>query len=251
MKEKVEFSVLSYHPSLVTDENINVAIAFSVAPSNKREFYITNNWKRLESFDDELDISFMKKDLRGIKADFENSLFNDCSEFDMRDFVRFYVNELRFSHIEEVEVDNTLDFIECTKKVYMRFDYDHDKRLGKDKEIKYYKRLLREKQIKYQTKPIQGAFEERVQFDFTLGNHGFKFFTFENKNLNRMIDSAKSWAYTAKSLEDRFSVFFVFDIEEQDSDAFCAIRNILGRDATIVTREKVIPLVAQLSMQKE
>ena len=247
MNTIVEFSVLSYYPSLVTDENINVAIAFNIKPQNKRIFYITNNWRRLESFDDELDISFMKKDLQGIRADFENSLFNDSAEFNFKEFIRFYVNELRFNPIESMRTEDPLAFIEYTKKVCMRFDFERSKRLGKNKEVSFVKQLMKQRDIKYQTKPISGAFEENVRFDFVLNDHGFKFFSFENKDLNRMIDSAKSWAFTAGSLKDKYKIVFVFDTEELDSSSFRAIRRILERDAKIVSGSQIISFVSGLS----
>lgn len=81
MTELVEFSVLGYYPSIVTDENINVGILFHNIDRNERYFYITRNWKRLEGFDDELDIEFVKEYLAGMKAQVENSLFNLDASF--------------------------------------------------------------------------------------------------------------------------------------------------------------------------
>ena len=54
----IEYSVLGYYPSAISDEKINVGILFHELDSGRRTFYVMKNWECLEKFDNELDISF-------------------------------------------------------------------------------------------------------------------------------------------------------------------------------------------------
>jgi hypothetical protein len=64
--------------------------------TDERVFHIMSNWNRLESFDDELDIDFMKRYLYGIKNECERSLINKDETFSLKESIRFFVNELKF-----------------------------------------------------------------------------------------------------------------------------------------------------------
>ena len=90
---KVQFSALSYYPSIVTNENVNVGILFHNLATDERTFHIMKNWNRLESFDDELDIEFMKKYLYGIKNECERNLMNNNKELDLQYVTTKLINE--------------------------------------------------------------------------------------------------------------------------------------------------------------
>lgn len=81
---KIHFSVLSYYPSIDTNENINVGILFHILSTDERVFHIMSDWNRLESFDDELDIKFMKRYLFGIIKECEPNLINKDETFSLQ-----------------------------------------------------------------------------------------------------------------------------------------------------------------------
>jgi len=120
----VRFSVLSYYPTFLTNENINIGILFSVEDTNQAFFHSIKNWERAKAFDDELDIDFMKDYLKGITDEIENHLFNCKSKFNIEGFVKFYVNEYKFSSIQTIQTIDSDEFIDVTKKIYLKLDYE-------------------------------------------------------------------------------------------------------------------------------
>lgn len=246
---KVKFSVLSYYPSIVTDENINVGILFFNETTNQRSFYIMKNWKRLESFDDEIDISFMKHYLEGIKHEVIGDCFFGDGIFTIEEYTKFYVNDLRFSKIQEANLDKSeLDeFILLTQKVHMRLDYKKSDRLKRDEEIKYIKSLMRANKVQYSVSPLKGSFDEPIVYDYTVGDYGFKNFTFEGKEMNRLISNAKNWAFTAMENSDRYKTVFVYDVEKKDSVRYSQIMKILSKYAyKVMNTTDVINFIFQI-----
>ena len=230
---KIQFSVLSYYPSIVTNENINVGVLFHNLSTDERTFRIMKNWKRLESFDDELDIEFMKKYLYGIKNECERNLINMDKEFCLQEYIRFYVNDLKFCSIKEADVDiaDVEDFILITEKVHMRFDFDKSERLNRESEVKYIKMMMRFNKVKYSARLVTGGYDENVRYDYIVGNYAFKNFTFEGKKISRLIMNAKAWAHTAEAAKDKYKTIFVYDVEKDDSSDYRIIMNILGEHA--------------------
>lgn len=248
---KIQFSVLSYYPSIITNENVNVGILFHNLTTDERLFHIMKNWNRLETFDDELDLDFMKKYLQGIKKECENNILQYNDEFSLQDYIRFYVNELRFCPIKEVDVENAEDFIVMTAKVHMRLDYEKKERLSKDREVKYIKMLMHSNQIRYSVKPVIGGFHESVQYDYIVGDYGFKNFSFEDKKISKQIMNAKGWALTAQAMKDKYKTIFVYDVEKEDSADYRIIMNILGEYAyQVMSNAKVFDFVLKVQQQE-
>ena len=48
----VRFSVLSYYPTFLTNENINIGLLFSIEDTNQGFFHSIKNWERAKAFDD-------------------------------------------------------------------------------------------------------------------------------------------------------------------------------------------------------
>lgn len=227
----VRFSVLSYYPSFITEENINIGILFYISNINKAIFCATKNWDRVRAFDDELNINFMKDYLKGVSYEIESTLFNFNSVFDIEGFVKYYVNEYKFSTVQSIECENADTFIEETKKIYLKFDYDKTERLTKNQEHQYIYKLLRSSDIEYSREKVKGFFDENIQYDYIIGEYAIKFFTFEGKSLLRLISSAKIWAYNALEMQPKYKTIFIYDKEEKDVAYFSAIIDILSKNA--------------------
>ena len=118
----VKFSVLSYYPSFLTNENINIGILFELPEENETFFYHTKKWNRVASFDDEIDINFLKDYLKGIAKEVSTNIINYQKKFNIEEYIKYYVNEFKFSKIQIIDAEDPYDFIEQTKKVYLRFD---------------------------------------------------------------------------------------------------------------------------------
>lgn len=249
---KIQFSVLSYFPSVVTNENINVGILFHNLDTDERTFHMMKNWNRLESFDDELDINFMKKYLQGIKNESERNLFNGDETFSLKEYIKYYVNELRFCTIKEADVKNVDEFILTTEKVHMRLDFEKSERLSRDSEVKYIKMMMRSNKVDYSSSPIQGGYDETVRFDYMVGNYGFKNFTFEDKKISRMVTNAKAWSHTAESLSGKYNTIFVYDVEKDESTNYHIIMKILGEHAyKVMPSSEVIDFVMKLQQDED
>jgi len=229
--ETVRFSILSYYPSFITNENINIGILFNIAENNQTHFYSIKKWDRIKAFDDELDIDFMKDYLQGIADEVEGDLFNNQSKFNFEDFVKFYVNEYKFSSIQTVQTDDREAFIEDTKKVFLKFDFDKEERLRKPQVQQYISQLLKASDIKYSRNKVKGGFSENIQYDYIIGGYAVKLFNFEGKNLSHLISYAKAWAYNAAEMQHRYKTIFIYDKEMKDVLYFDAIIKILEKNA--------------------
>lgn len=228
---KVCFSVLSYYPSFITSESINVAILFHNIDNDERVFEITTNWARIKSFDDEVDIEYLKLILNGITSEIsDDTIFSYKEKFNIKKYVKFYVNELKFSDIAFSNTDNFSEFISQTKKIFLRHDYESKERPTHQQQLAYIKNLLKDNKVQFSSKYIVGSYNENIGFDYTIGEYAFKLYTFEDKSLNKLIFSAKGWAYTASEMKGKYKIIFVYDIEP-DNEYFKSIIGILKKSA--------------------
>lgn len=247
---KVQFSVLSYYPSILNDENINVGILFYSSENKERSFYKTENIKRLKNFDDELDIKFLMTYLEGLKEEWEGSLFDNKTDLCMESFIYNYGNELRFGKIQDAEVKQVKDFIETTKKVYLRFDYEKKDRLTEESMKKYIKTLLKSNNVKVSNGAIIGGFNEGVKYDFIVNQYGFKSFIIDdNTELRNQFNNYKGWAYTAQKnkLQNGIKTVFIVDTERRDENYNIA-KAILSSEADVIKSSDVISYINNVKM---
>lgn len=242
---KIEYAVLSYYPSIIATENKNVGIAFHNIDTDEREFYIITKWNKLHSFDDEMDIDFMKLNLKGIKNRIESNISNFKEAFNLSNFARHYVNELRFSKVQCVETDYVDEFIMQTKKIHLRSDFDKKERLNTNEELKYIKKFIKASYPEYSDQPIRGKYEENIAFDYKIGNYAFKNFTFDNKEPSSLMVTAKYWSYNAWALKDRYKIVFLYDNDANVIDKYKSILEILNENSyKVITRDEIYNLLS-------
>ena len=234
--KKIEYVALKYYNSCVSEECLYVGMLFNNVTDNKRTFISIKNFKRLASFDDEVNIDFFKEYLRSIKEEVETNIFNYNQEFILQDYIRPFVNELRFTTIK-TEITEDPDFIENMSKLFLKFDFDKKERLTKNTEKKYIQGLLRASNVKYSTDSLTGKHNEFINFDFVTEDYAIKVFDFENKDLTRLIASAKTWSYNAREMKAKKKTVFLYDTDVLDSKEFNIIMSILIEDA-----HKVLPI---------
>ncbi|EOU2124597.1 DUF3037 domain-containing protein [Clostridium perfringens] len=247
-KLKILFSVLRYQ--LITDEFMNIGILFHNLDTDERRLETISKWTRLKGFDDELDLKIFKILLDGIKEEIQNTLFNKKQIFDIYEYHKRYVNELRFSEIYTAEVDDFNEYIEFSKKNFLRYDYEKKERPGINQQLRYMKSLMKGNSIEYSSKPILGKFSENIKFDYIINEFAFKIFSFEEKKLSQMISTAKFWAYTAYELKDKYKVIFLYDKDVIDEN-FNIIKNILEDSSFKVIRyDEGLNWITKLSKDK-
>lgn len=225
---KVLFSVLKY--KLITNESINIGILFHNLDTDERRFETITKWSRVKIFDDEINIKFFKILLNGMRGEIQNSLLSSMVNFDISTYTKKFHNEMRFSRIYEDYTDNFNEFIEFNKRNFLRYDYDKKDRPDRDQQVKYMKRLMKSKSISYSVKKTEGLYKENIQYDYIIDDYAFKFFAFENKKLDALIHTAKSWAYTAEEMSSIYKTIFVYDMDVNDKK-FDVIINILSKSA--------------------
>lgn len=131
--EKIEYATLKYYNSCVSEECLNVGMLFNNVTHNYTTFIPIKNFKRLATFDDDINIDFFKSYLQSIKDEVEGNVFNYKNQFNMKDYIKPYVNELRFSNvITEITDDNM--FIDSICKLFLKYDYNKDERLSNENE---------------------------------------------------------------------------------------------------------------------
>lgn len=231
---RVLFSILRYQ--LITDEFMNIGILFHNLSTDERKLEIITNWKRVQNFDDEVDINILKIVVEGIKEEIDSNLFNKNYSFDIYEYPIKYVNELRFTTVYEAETPDFEKFIELTRKNILRYDYDKLSRPNKNEQLKIMKELMKSSAIEYSSKQIAGVYQEKVSYDYIIGKYAFKVFTFEEKKIANIISSAKAWAYTAIEMKDKYETVFLYDKDIDNNNNFNSIISILKNSGSKVIK---------------
>lgn len=234
--KKIEYAALKYYNSCISEECLYVGMLFNNITDNERKFISIKNFRRLSVFDDDINIDFFKDYLKSIKDEVETNIFNYFKEFDMKEYIRPFTNELKFSKITSVETDES-DFMENICKLYLKYDYDKKERLSKETEKHYIQRVLKSSNIPFTREPICGKHNEQIKFDFVTDDFVIKVFDFEDKDLTRIISSVKSWAYNAREMKEEKKTIFLYDSDILGSEEFRIIKSILSEDAY-----KVLPV---------
>ena len=237
----VEYSVLSYYPSFILTDSMTIGLLFHCVHDDQREFVHTSNWNRLKSFDDELNLEFVKAFLKDISNSIEPNLLN-TKPFNLKEFTKFYVNEYKFSKVHRVEVGSAAEFIETSKKIYLKYDYKISDRTSKREELNYLKTLLQSSSMSYKRDGVEGSYDDKVSYDYIINNNiGIKLFTFTESSIHHYVNQAKIWAFNAAEMANHYKTVITYIIAEefdyQDNQHFKSIIGIL-KDSKV---EKVQP----------
>lgn len=254
MKTNILFSVLSYYTSIIHTEHMNIGILFQNLETNEVRFEITKNWNRVASFVDDLDIDMFKVLIGGIRE--ETHMYNlaDNKNFNMKEFIQYYINELKFSSISSVYDEDFHVFIENTKKMYLTYDYFIKDRPNKDEQLKYFRQIIKGRDINYTSKKPKGIYNENLAFDYIINEtHAIKFFNFKDKELKRCINSAKVWALNAQDMYYKYKCVFIYNVledelSEEGKKDLNIILSILARNNTdLYSVDKGIEFINSIS----
>lgn len=236
----VKFSVLSYHPSFLTDEAINIGVLFHCEQKDYTFFKKIKKLKRLQSFDDELSTEFVKIFLEGIEEETKPNLFTANKKFNIENYIKFYVNEFKFSKIHYFEEVEDLDyFIEEVSKINLRYDYEKHERLNKNQELSYMNKLLKANRLTYSKDGVTGRYAENIKYDYVISKdkieYGIKYFEFNKGNLEKFIYHIKVWAFNAEELKDKYKTIITYhkpdDFEIEADENFQKIKNLVEKSS--------------------
>lgn len=225
----VQFSVLCNYPSLVSKDCISIAVLFFNIDTKECRLRTISNWKRVQTFNDELDIELVKLQLYGM----EKEIHEIAKEpnFELKDYTKFYVNVLKFSDVVTIKTDNFDEFVDESSRQYLFLDYDRKQRPSVNEQVKFIKKYLKSNDIDHMYKAINGAFNENIQFDFIVKNYAFKLFRFEGKKESRIMRNVKEWAYDAIKLKSKYYIVFIVDIDFNATQEYKTVLQILDEES--------------------
>lgn len=116
---KIEYSVLSHSPNLINNEHINLGIMFHDINEDKYIFKYISDFEEVSKLNNELDIPFLKLQLKEIKREIEKNLVGKKVKQRMESFTKYYVNSLKFDEVINVECNDFYDFIEKITPLYL------------------------------------------------------------------------------------------------------------------------------------
>lgn len=228
--KKIAYALLKYYRSPIVEECMYVGILFQDMESKECHFYSMKNYHRLEVFDDDLNIEFVKSYLSSIKEEVETSIFNYDTPIDIQKYINTYVNEFRFSEITITDVEDE-DYVSTYAKLFMAPDFPREERLSEEKTSKYIYRVLRDREIQCNKKPIEGSFYENLNFDIQTDSYAIKIFNCKDKNMSKLVNSAKLWSYNAKEIGTQKKVIFIYDVAVPGNQLFDSFIKILSENS--------------------
>jgi hypothetical protein len=242
---RIDISVFSYSPSLVANERINLGILFHDPEKGVTRFEHTQKWGRIAAFDDELDLDVLKDIFEGIKKQVEPSLLVDATNW--RTFIRRFVNEFQFSTPITVETEEIEPFVEETKRIYLRYDYQRHERPSVSSQKSYMRKLLKNVEG-FSEGNVMGTFQENVPYDYRVGAQGFKHFAFENRDVSKMILSIHGWRDIANEMKNSIHTVFIYDTDAlRDPQVAIAIAMLRDSAAQVLDMTQAASLVAELT----
>lgn len=216
MEKVLKYSVLRYSPSTVAGEKINLGIIFSDMESGYRVFKYSKKFSRLATFDDEIDLTMVRKLLQSIADDVEGNLFT-YDKFDIEQYTKYFVSDFSFEKPKAIYYDDLEEMMDRLHKTYFRFEYDKKERPSKEDDKSILEKIISAegKQVK-KDEYVLGSCNERIKYDLVTEDLFIKIFDFDDKNLNKLVNSAKTWAWNV-SQEKEKKVIIIYRYNEESS----------------------------------
>lgn len=247
MEKVLKYSILRYSPSKIAGEQINLGIIFDAEADTYREFRYSKKFSRVSNFDDEVDIDVVKGLLKQIKQDVEGTLFS-YGNFDIDDYVNYYINDFSFEKPKQIIYEDMSEVLESLYKTYFRFEFDKADRPTKEDDKKMVARILRDSGKKLiNERSIFGKYHDKVTYDIVTDDYKIKFFDFDNKDLNKLVNSAKAWAWNGRhNTGSELIIIYRYsdEISKHHNEEFDVIMNILDEsNVKVVNIDKGLQLL--------
>lgn len=239
---KVYFSIFYHYPSIIAKECIVLGVLAYNPDDNIFDFRTIKNTSRITAFNDEIDIAFLKRYLNAMKKSIERLVKRNM--FDIHEFTRHYVNELQFDTVKSISIEESFeDFVESCVRRYMPFDYNKKDRPQKNEQIKFLKKIYSSSN-KVKNGHFDGGYNEKLNYDFSVGNYAFKFIYLNKRKIyGNIFQVAKSWDFSARELLDLYRIKTIFVVNfDGDNDQLAGIYNILSKNADVLKYEDALAL---------
>lgn len=97
----IEYALLRYYPRIASDESMVVGVLAQDIDTAETRVTALVSGDEIEAFDPEADGEFLESYITGMDNDVAEAASHD---FDMEEYMRFYVNELRFDEMRSADV---------------------------------------------------------------------------------------------------------------------------------------------------
>lgn len=227
----IRYSVFRYSPSRISGESINLGVLLYDPETDNREFRCTKKYGRISKFDDTLNINDVKLLLNSVKEDAEQNLFNIGKKFDINEYTRRFDSNYYFDRIKTLEYSTSFEEV-CERifKTYFRFDFPMSERPSSRDDINLLKDLLSSRcnETVEKDQYITGVCNDRAKYDILTDEYCIKVFNFDGKELSRVIDNAKVWAWNGNHSNGSRTpiVIYRYNSEKNVDDNFQIIKSI-------------------------
>lgn len=214
MQQTGYFTVLRYVPDEYREEFINIGIILHSPNDKVIDIKLTKNFSRVKSFDDEVNLEILKLVLEGLEEDFKVSTVNGPSitELESKELLKnrttFYVNQLQFSPIYQILINDFERDFNDLFRTYIYFETKKKERITSEEVKTLMRRVMRTKGIldKIDKNPVLYNRTEEIGLDFAFTSNDSKnfikalSFDYEKKKNTQGINQAKIWAYNFEKL---------------------------------------------------
>ncbi|WP_052409928.1 DUF3037 domain-containing protein [Paenibacillus durus] len=242
MEKICKFAVLRYVPDENREEFINIGVVMHSPGDKYIDCLITSNLSRVSTFDDEIDIPFLKIILSGVKEDFsKNSTVTGPSYEDIANLnylekaTSIYVNQLQFSKIQLFRSADFETDLNNLFKTYVHFEVQKKSRLT-EQEVK----SIMNKVIK--NKPTNAILEKNLKVD--LGDELIELdyayvtrkervkivktfsFDYTQRGSKQASQVAKEWAYNFSKIKEASKLEKQFDTHNIDLTTLIYVKDL-------------------------
>lgn len=261
-KIKLMYAVCQYTPNVIRDESVNVALVVH-CPDPEYAFsdiFITQNVRRIQSFDDEFDMEYFNIVIDQFKEQFivspndllstlENYNSNNFSVFDdhfIENRAVYYVNEFHFKEKITLMVDDTDIEETCTdlKATYLYYDLPKSERIDATKVRALLRKEIKNLKIEARDSTLEDMYNDDI-FDFENDKYLMKAITLDYKNSNSLKKEMKMLVadimLNKNKIKEKKLIIVYKNIADQDSN-FNIANQIKEIDITKDLDIEIMPL---------
>jgi hypothetical protein len=249
VESKTLFTSIKYVPLNGNGEAINIAVVLHDYTRGELYFDKIRKYRRISSFDDELEMNAFKETLSGIE-EFINHPFrktlmdNEKGRYDenyLFDISSMFLNEYRMGEIQPVYTSNIKNSFKHLRDTFLYYDNDRKNRPNKKEAIKTINELFTSAQREWSLETLKKDYRldvkmthgEPITFDYKIGDNFYKIIDLKAERYALKYVSAKAWVYNASYLQDDEKLKFII-VNDNNTDETKAIINILNsRDGQI------------------
>lgn len=207
-KIKLMYAVCQYTPDVIRDESVNVALVVH-SPDPKHAFsdiFITQNIRRVQSFDDEFDMDYFNividqfkeqfvvspNDLLSTLENYNSDSFSVFDDYFIENRAVYYVNEFQFKEKQTLIIEDTdiEEYCADLKATYLYYDLPKSKRIDANKVRSLLRKEIKNLKIDSIDSKLEDMYGEKV-FDFENQNYLMKAITLDYKNTNSLKKEMK------------------------------------------------------------